>query len=152
MKNYIRVSNFERRKRKTGNTFNSIPRLKYLLNWDSIYIYWGSIMKIKFSLMNFVSIEILPPRNEIPNIFINLIFQWYEKSCFYWAKNTSFYVPQQLNNLWQWTLLTHSILYSVIWFVTSDRKTFFDGKHITDARSTTSKVFFDNLIVYHKCM
>ena len=42
-------------------------------------------MKIKLNFMNF-SNKVLPPRNEIPNMFINLIFQWYEKSWFYWAK------------------------------------------------------------------
>ena len=41
LKNYITVSNFERKKKKTGNTFNSIPQLKYLINWDGVYIYEG---------------------------------------------------------------------------------------------------------------
>ena len=132
LKNYIRVSNFERRKRKTGNTFNSIPQIKYLLNWDSIYIIEGMIMKIKFNSMNFVWIVRTKycPLEMIYQIYSLILFSNdMKKLVLLSQKILPFYVPQQLNNLWQWTLLTHSILYSVIWFVTRDRKLFWWEAH-----------------------
>ena len=126
LKNYIIVSNFERKKKKTGNTFNSIPQLKCLINWDGIYIYWGHDHENQIKFHEFcINRHPLEMKYQIYSLI------WFsndmKKVGFIEPKNTSFYVPQQLNNLWQWTLLTHSILYSVIWFVTRDRKTFLMG-------------------------
>ena len=147
MKNYITVSNFERKKKKTGNTFNSIPQLKYLINWDGIYIYWGydHENQIKFHEFCFNRKMKYCPLEMKYQIYLLILFSNdMKKVGFIEPNNTSFYVPQQLNNLWQWTLLTHSILYSVIWFVTRDRKTFLMGSTQPMRVAQLQKYFFDN--------